>query len=259
MTEEGARANWQWQDERTLDMTRDLRNCKFLTLKKGDKVWPLWNSLPVPTRRQDQVPWQYGLNLTTAKYGWFPENLVEHPPDHLLHEEQKRTRERLAMIPTRTEQQAQLTRTLAISVSSEGNSDIEYESQSEEDDNQEEPPEPEEDIAQHPDLRVRQCVYCGCNLTMTRPHHFFCISRPNHNETLNDQLTVPATQSSNPVQESEAMSSDRTETEYLSSPESISGPVNVANANEWFPSNAQTGDASAGDTSRNSDSEGLSY
>ena len=55
MTEEGARANWQWQDERTLDMTSDLRNCKFLTLKKGDKVWPLWNSLPVPTHRQDQV------------------------------------------------------------------------------------------------------------------------------------------------------------------------------------------------------------
>ena len=163
------------------------------------------------------------------------------------------------MLPTRPEQEAQFPQTLAISVSSDGDSDIEYESQSEEDDNQEEPPEPEEDIAQHPDLRVGHCGYCGCNLTMTRPHHFFCIFRPNHNETLNDQLTVPATQSSNPVQESEAMSSDRTETEYLSSPESISGPVNVANANEWYPSNAQTGDASAGDTSRNSDSEGLSY
>ena len=185
MTEEGARTNWQWH----------LRNCKFLTLKKGDNAWPLWNSLPVPTRRQDHIPWQYGLNLTTAKYGWFPANLVDHPPEHLLHESQRRIRDQLTALPTRPEQEAQFPQTLAISVSSEGNSDIEYESQSEEDDNQEEPPEPEEAIAQHQDLRVGHCGYCGCNLTMTRPHHFFCIFRPNHNETLNDQLTVPATQS----------------------------------------------------------------
>ena len=209
----------------------------------------------------DQVAWQYGLNLTTAKYGWFPEDLVKHPPDHLLHEEQKRTRERLAVATTEATQQARLTQTSAISVSSDGNGDIEYESQSSEESDDEEPPEPEEDMAQHPDLRVGHCGYCGCNVQpgTTRPHHFFCIFRPNHDDTLNEQLTVPATQSSNLVQESEAMSSDRTETEYLSSPESISGPVNVATANEWFASNAQTGDASAGDTSRNSDSEGLSY
>ena len=261
MTEEGARSNWQWQDERTLDMTRDLRNCKFLTLKKGDKVWPLWNSLPAPARRQDQVPWQYGLNLTTAKYGWFPENLVEHPLAHLLHEEQRRKKEQLAAASANTEQQAQLTRTSAISVSSEGNSDIEYESQPEEDDEHEEPPEPEEDMAQHPDLRVGHCGYCGCNMQITRPHHFFCIFRPHHSDTMNDQLTLTATQSSNPVQEPEATSSDRTETEYLSSPEpeNFPGADDIVLPGEWLPSNAQTGDADAGDTPRNSDSEGLSY
>ena len=104
MSDEGALADWQWQDERTTDMMRDLRNCEYLTLQTGDAVWPLWNTLPRPTARPDGTAWQHGQNLTTAKYGWHPTNLVVQPPEHLLHESQTRMRAQLNATPTAPEQ-----------------------------------------------------------------------------------------------------------------------------------------------------------
>ena len=98
---------------------------------------------------------------------------------------------------------------------------------------------------------------------MNRPHHFFCIFRTSHDDEENEQVTVPATQSTDPAgnQEDEAMSSERTATEYPSSHENddIAQADDSQPRGEWRPSNTQSGDASAGDTPHNSDSEGDSY
>ena len=87
--EASAVTSWQWQDDQTTDILRDLRGFHFTVLHKDDIVWPQRTVGAHPTPRMDGQAWQYGQNLTTARYGWYPTNLVRQPPEHMLHKSQR--------------------------------------------------------------------------------------------------------------------------------------------------------------------------
>ena len=76
-----AKLDWRWQH----DIPRK-NGVKFTTLTKGDKVWPQPNDGPRPMPRQNWGEWQYGLNITTSKYGWYSEEAAEPPAPEFLRE-----------------------------------------------------------------------------------------------------------------------------------------------------------------------------
>ena len=81
-----ALTNWQWQDENTNAIQQDCQTCNFLKITQGDTVWPMPNSGPRPTPRPNGGEWRYGQNMTTARFGWYPDMLVMPPETHFLQE-----------------------------------------------------------------------------------------------------------------------------------------------------------------------------
>ena len=81
-----ALTNWQWQDENTNAIQQDRQTCNFLKITQGDTVWPMPNSGPRPTPRLNGGEWRYGQNMTTARFGWYPDMLVMPPQTHFLQE-----------------------------------------------------------------------------------------------------------------------------------------------------------------------------
>ena len=81
-----ALTNWQWQDENTNAMQQDMKTCKFIKITQGDTVWPMPNNGPRPTPRPNGGEWRYGQNITTARFGWYPDMFVMPPHAHFLQE-----------------------------------------------------------------------------------------------------------------------------------------------------------------------------
>ena len=44
----------------------------YVNLRKGDLIWTGRCSGSLPRPRSDHIPWRFGLNLQTARSGWFP-------------------------------------------------------------------------------------------------------------------------------------------------------------------------------------------
>ena len=180
----GAASNWQWQDDQTADILRDLQSFRFMTIRQGEVIWPQNNSGPQPTPRLDGQAWQYGQNLTTARYGWYPTDLVPQPPEQLLHESQ---RPRRADAPPAEPIPA--LRVIEDQRASEVNLSPDYSSEA---DNQSETSSDQEPAPHPTGQETALCGYCGCNPELARPgqtpHHFFCLMRRSDDQ--NRELTM---------------------------------------------------------------------
>ena len=56
----------------------------YINLRKGDLVWTGRCSGPAPEARGDGIPWRFGLNLQTARSGWFPCTFAVKPAKQFL-------------------------------------------------------------------------------------------------------------------------------------------------------------------------------
>ena len=81
--------DWKWRDD--ADATNNpchkgdgRAGTGYVNLHKGDLVWTGRCSGPAPTARSDGIPWRFGLNLQTAKSGWFPCTFAVKPANQFL-------------------------------------------------------------------------------------------------------------------------------------------------------------------------------
>ena len=56
----------------------------YVNLRKGDLIWTGRCSGTPPRPRSDDIPWRFGLNLQTARSGWFPCAFATKPAKQFL-------------------------------------------------------------------------------------------------------------------------------------------------------------------------------
>ena len=81
--------DWDWRNDphtRTNPLSREdgRGGSGYVRLRKNDLVWTGRNSGRAPVARSDGIPWRFGLNLRTARSGWFPCDFATKPAQQFL-------------------------------------------------------------------------------------------------------------------------------------------------------------------------------
>ena len=83
--------DWEWREDADASRnpchrTDGRGGSAYLKIRTGDLVWTGERPGTPPGNRTDGIPWRYGLNLRTARTGWFPCTYVTKPAARFRHQ-----------------------------------------------------------------------------------------------------------------------------------------------------------------------------
>ena len=81
---------WIWREDpdtsrHPLDRSDGRGGSAYLTIRTNDLIWTGERPGTPPKDRSDGTPWRYGLNLRTARTGWFPCTYAIRPAARFRH------------------------------------------------------------------------------------------------------------------------------------------------------------------------------